>query len=248
MPVAWSIALSIRSACPPPAASCRRRHRRAPPAAPCACCSRISSRISCGSVKLTKIGLTWAIVTSRCCHSHARVADVDEPRAEAAVDRRADIGVAEVELAVSICASSPLIAACSCGDQRLLLVIALPGLDSRSRSAGHSASRSSWALASCASSFCLAACACRAPPDRAAGRSATAVAGLDLLALVEVDLDDLAVDPALDRDHVVGLHRADAVEEDRHIGRRDRAGGYRDARLDGRRRRGFVGRMRRRSR
>ena len=40
---------------------------------------------------------------------------------------------------------------------------------------------------------------------------------LDVLALFEVDFDDLSVDPAFDRDHVVGLYRTDAMEENRDI-------------------------------
>ena len=47
---------------------------------------------------------------------------------------------------------------------------------------------------------------------------------------LNVDLDDLAVDPALDRDHVVGLHRADAVQEHRDILGGDGSGGDRDPR------------------
>ena len=41
------------------------------------------------------------------------------------------------------------------------------------------------------------------------------------------DGDDLPVDPALDRDHVRGLHRADRLEHDRHVGLDDGAGGDR---------------------
>ena len=43
------------------------------------------------------------------------------------------------------------------------------------------------------------------------------VAGLDVLAFLEGDLDDLAVDARLDDGHVVGLHRADAAHVDRHV-------------------------------
>jgi hypothetical protein len=37
------------------------------------------------------------------------------------------------------------------------------------------------------------------------------------LALGKCNLEDIAVDPALDRDGVVGLHRADPPHDDRHV-------------------------------
>ena len=43
------------------------------------------------------------------------------------------------------------------------------------------------------------------------------IAGLDVLPLGEQDFDDLAVHPRFDCDGVVGLHRADPAQEDRHI-------------------------------
>ena len=55
------------------------------------------------------------------------------------------------------------------------------------------------------------------------------VAGVDLLALGEVDLDDLAVDPALNQNAVEGLHRAQAGKINRHVGLAGQAGHHRDA-------------------
>src|SRR6185437_8429455 len=63
------------------------------------------------------------------------------------------------------------------------------------------------------------------------------VAGLDLLALGEVDLDDLTVDPAFHRDGVEGLNGADAADVDRHVARLGGAGRYRHRRVGRRRRR-----------
>ena len=56
------------------------------------------------------------------------------------------------------------------------------------------------------------------------------VSSPDLLALLEIDFDNLAVDPALDRDGVVGLDRADAEQKHRHIRDGDGSGRDRDAR------------------
>ena len=54
------------------------------------------------------------------------------------------------------------------------------------------------------------------------------VARLDCLPLGEEDLDDLAVDPRFDRDRVIGLHRAESADIDRHVDRCDRRHGDRD--------------------
>ena len=59
------------------------------------------------------------------------------------------------------------------------------------------------------------------------------VALLDFLALLEIDLYYLAVDPALDRNHIVGLHRADPVQKHRNILRGDGPRGDRNGRPRG---------------
>ena len=56
------------------------------------------------------------------------IALVDEPRTEPPVDRRTDVGVAEVELGSLDLRFVALDRRLQLGDQRLLLVIALPGL------------------------------------------------------------------------------------------------------------------------
>jgi hypothetical protein len=43
------------------------------------------------------------------------------------------------------------------------------------------------------------------------------IAGFDVLSLLKRDLGDLAVDPALHRDRVEGLHRAQPTDDDREI-------------------------------
>jgi hypothetical protein len=58
------------------------------------------------------------------------------------------------------------------------------------------------------------------------------VAGLDILPFREIDLDDLTIDPRLDDDAVVGLHRTEADQVNRHVRPLDPVRGNRHRRLD----------------
>src|SRR5205814_554576 len=67
------------------------------------------------------------------------------------------------------------------------------------------------------------------------------VSRLDVLAFLEVDFYDLAVNPALDGNHIVRLDRADPLQEYRNVGGGDSAGGDRGRLRRGlRRRRGGL--------
>ena len=130
---------------------------------------------------------------------------------------------------MSICAWSALIAACSCSDQRLLLVIALPGLEPGAEELGIAVEIE---LGAGELGLVLLLGRLRLFERRLVGPRIDLeqrIAFLDLLAFLEIDLDDLAVDPGLDGDHVVGLNRADALQEHRDILGKDGPGRHRDA-------------------
>jgi hypothetical protein len=55
------------------------------------------------------------------------------------------------------------------------------------------------------------------------------VPGVDLLALGEIHLEDLAVHPALDQNAIEGLHRAQGRKINRHVGVCGQVGHYGDA-------------------
>ncbi len=88
MPVAWSIVLSISVSLP--SASCVLLSADSATTSSGACCWywRISSSMVCGRVKLTKIGLSWLMVTSAVLSLGVdQVADIDQAGTEPAFDR-----------------------------------------------------------------------------------------------------------------------------------------------------------------
>src|SRR6185312_13065250 len=148
-----------------------------------------------------------------------QVAEVDQPLAGAAVDRRADLGIDEVELGGvdrRLVAGERRLEAV---DRRLLLVVALARLV---------AGPDQLAVAV---EIELGAFELRLVTLLGRGRAIEPrlvrprvdleqqVAFLDVLALAKIDFDDLAVDSRFDRHGLVGLHRAEAADINRHVAR-----------------------------
>ncbi len=156
------------------------------------------------------------------------VAGIDQPHAEPAVDRGADIGKAEIEPGILDLRLIGLDRGLQLLHQRLLLVIGLPRLGP-----GREELAPAGEIGLRADELRLVLLLRRHRlVERGLERAGIDLdqrrAGLDVLAFGKGDLDDLAVDPALDRDHVERLDRADRIQEDRHVGGRDNAGGDRN--------------------
>jgi hypothetical protein len=167
------------------------------------------------------------------------VADIDEPHAEPARDRRADVGVAEVELGGFDQGLVGLGRRLQLRDLRLLLVIALPGLIAGGHQLGIAGEVGLRAGQLRLVLFLLRQRLVERRLERPGIDLDQRGARLDLLTLGEIDVDDLAVDPALDCNRIEGLHRPDPVQDHRHIGRLDRARRDRDAGRGSRRGRRF---------
>src|SRR6202040_3423746 len=158
------------------------------------------------------------------------IALVDEFRAEAPVDWRADIAIAEIEFGGIDLRLITLDRSLQLPDRCLLLVVALPGLPPRADQLFITVEIQLGADELRLVFLLIGLRLLKRRLKRAWVNLEERLALLDILALLEVDFDDLSVDPALDRDHVVGLDRPDAVEEDRHILGRDGSRGARDSR------------------
>src|SRR5215472_13990710 len=141
------------------------------------------------------------------------VADIDQLRAEASIDRRTDIAIAEIELGrVDLCLIA-LYGGLQLRYQRPLVVIALSRLIT---GPDELLIALQLELSPCQLRLVLLFGCLRLLQLRLIGTGIDLeqrVPGTDLLAFLEIDLDDLAVDPALDGDRVVRLDRADAVQK-----------------------------------
>src|SRR3984957_8635300 len=156
------------------------------------------------------------------------IALVDEFRAEAPVDWRANIAIAEIEFGGIDLRLITLDRSLQLSDRCLLLVVALPGLPPRADQLFITVEIQLGADELRLVFLLIGLRLLKRRLKRARVNLEERLALLDILALLEIDLDDLSVDPALDRDHVVGLDRAEAVEENRATWagvrpRRDRA-------------------------
>ena len=224
VPVAASTWLSMTVSLPVASSVAPSEVRASTGVAPAASAAEIAGSSSCGAVKTTEIGSIWAMATMPvCCDALTMLPwstsrkptrpliGADDPRVVelhlGGVDRRGvgrllgdalvDLGVLGVELLL--------------GGEALLG----EGRDSaRGRAATLASVAWSWA--------CLALAWSSAAWNGARIDLRQQVAGLDHLAFLEGDLDDLAVDASAHRHRVLGLDLAERVDEDRIIGALDR--------------------------
>src|SRR6516164_8520770 len=153
------------------------------------------------------------------------VALVNEPGSKATIDRRTDLGVAEVDFCGIDLRLVTLDRRLQLGNLGLLLIVALPRLPSGSQKLFIALEIS---LGTGQVRLILLFCCLRLPQRglvRARIDLKKQVSLFDVLALLEIGLDDLPVDPAFDCNRVIGLNRADAVQEHRDVLDSDRSSG-----------------------